>query len=110
VWSLFLRSSTPAASALALSASARASTASNSAFLRAFSLCSNCRASVLARSLASASFSTIEDKYSYKFWQQRRNKKNRGKKEQSITFSFTRIFTVPNKLGTDAKKILDHRL
>jgi hypothetical protein len=41
----------------------------------------------------------------------KKEQKNRGKKkEQSITFSFIRIFTVPNKLGTDAKKILDHRL
>jgi hypothetical protein len=97
VWSLFLRSSTPAASALALSASARASIASDSAFLRAFSLCSNCWASVLARSLASASFSTMEDKYSYKSRQQRRNKRTEAKRRSrslpSALFAYSRYPT-----------------
>jgi hypothetical protein len=27
-----------------------------------------------------------------------------------VTFGSISIFTVPNKLGTDAEKILDHRL
>jgi hypothetical protein len=69
---------------LALSASARASTASDSAFLRAFSLCSNCRASVLARSLASASFSTMNDRYSHKSRQQRRNKRTEATRSRAL--------------------------
>jgi hypothetical protein len=34
-----------------------------------------------------------------------------GKEQQEvITFSFASILAVPNELGTDANKLLDHRL